>query len=160
MWKFTSENAYPNIILHDCRIAKVSLQNKTLVFEFDDSGFWIVENNKENPFGKTLRTDKAEICFHGFDKDYFCFYTFKPFKLLGRTLFIRMVEISFEEFVLNVNSGKWEPEFIEEFYGLGAASFEGEVFFNKKPYRYRFQMQLSFEKMEYNWNEICEDRPW
>lgn len=55
MWKYTAENDYPNISLHDCRISNVLIDNNDIVFEFDDNGFWILENNCQNPFKKTLR---------------------------------------------------------------------------------------------------------
>ena len=66
MWKYSEINAYPNIILHDCRIVKAWIENRDIVIEFDN-GFWILEDNKQNPFGKTLRTGKSEIRFINFD---------------------------------------------------------------------------------------------
>ncbi|MGF7143426.1 hypothetical protein HNQ56_001849 [Anaerotaenia torta] len=36
MWKYTAENDYPNISLHDCCISNVFIDNKDIVFEFDD----------------------------------------------------------------------------------------------------------------------------
>ena len=77
MWNYSVENDYPNIVLHDCRIVKVLIENKDLIFEFDDNGFWLTENNKLNSFRKTLRTDRAQVRFKNIDQDFTHIYVFK-----------------------------------------------------------------------------------
>ena len=159
MWKFISENDYPNIFLHDCYIVKVTVEDDDLIIEFDEYGFWINETHKDNNFSKVLRTDKATIRFVDFDIDNI--YIFKYFCLFHRFVFTRRIEISFETFIKNLNSGKWKFEFIDEFYdGNYGALFNGWVYFKHKPYHYDCQIQLRFKKMIYSWNKIYEDRTW
>ena len=163
MWKYTSENDYPNIILHDCYIVKATVEDNDLIIEFKEHdflhGFWINEINKQNPFGKTLRTDKALIRFVNFDFD--SIYIFKTICLFRRFIFTRRVEVSFEKFIENLNIGKWQFEFIDEFYaGNYGALFNGWVYFNDGKSHYDCQIQLRFTKMVYSWNKICEDKPW
>lgn len=84
MWKYSAKNDYPNIILHDCRMTKLFVENKDIIFEFDDNGFWIVGNKKHNQFEETLRTDKSEILFINCDFGFTSIYLFKVFHLFKR----------------------------------------------------------------------------
>ena len=106
-----------------------------------------------------MRTDKATIRFVDFDIDNI--YIFKYICLFHRFSFTRRVDVSFEKFIENINSGKWKFEFIDEFYaGNSGALFNGWVYFDHKPHHYDCQIQLRSTKSIYSWNKIYEDRPW
>lgn len=160
MWKYSSKNDYPNIILHDCHVTKISVENKDIILEFDDYGFWMIENNKHNPFGKTLRTDKSEIRFVNCQLDSISIYIFKVFHLFRKPVLTNRIEIPLENLMYQINSGKWRFEFIDEYYACNEALFNGWIRFDKKPYHMECQLQLLFEDMKYSWNRICEDKPW
>lgn len=160
MWKYTAINDYPNISLHDCHIVKVHIDLSDIVFEFNDKGFWIMENNSQNPFKKTLRTDKSEVRFRGIDVDSTRIYLFKTYHLFKKAVLTRRIELTLEQFAKKINNGEWEFEFVDELYAWSRAGFDGYVWFNKKPYEYECQIRLFFNEMIYSWNKICEDRPW
>lgn len=141
-------------------MTKVAVDNKDIIFEFDDNGFWVIENNKHNPFGKTLRTDKSELRFVNCDSDFTSIYIFKVFYLFRKPVLTNRIEISLEDLTSQINSGKWQFEFIDELYAWDKAEFNGWLWFGKKPYHMECQLQLSFEDMLYSWNKICEDKPW
>lgn len=65
-WKEKGYNMYPNIILSDCKISKIQVINKGLVFRFSDYGFV-----KKDTDGKYYRTDGAELVAEGFDREDF-----------------------------------------------------------------------------------------
>lgn len=160
MWKYTAENDYPNISLHDCRISNVLIDKNDIVFEFDDKGFWIVENNSQNPFNKTLRTDKSEIRFKDIYVDFTRIYYYKTYHLFKKAIFTKRIELTIEQFASKINNSNWKFEFVEELYAWSRAGFDGFVWFDKKPYEYECQIRLFFNTMIYSWNKICEDRPW
>lgn len=160
MWKYSAKNAYPGIILHDCRIIKVRIDGRDLVFEFDDSGFWVLEDNKQNPFGKTLRTDRSEVRFTNYDAASVQIYIFKRFYLFGKLILTKRVEVGLDEFALEINRGKWQYECVDELYAWRRACFNGYVWLDRRPYHYECQINLFFDEMLYSWNKICEDKPW
>ena len=160
LWNYSVENDYPNIVLHDCRIVKVLIENKDLIFEFDDNGFWLTENNKLNSFRKTLRTDRAQVRFKNIDQDFTHIYVFKNICLFKKSIFTIRKEISLEDFCSKINCGIWQFEIVDELYAYRNVVFNGGMFFNKKPYHRECQVQIFFETMTYLWNKICEDKAW
>lgn len=160
MWKYNVKNAYPGIILHDCRIVKVWKDNCDIVLEFDNNGFWIVGDNKDNPFGKTLRTDKSEIRFANYEADDVQIYIFKTFHLFGKSILTKRIEVPLDKFITGINGGKWQFECVDELYAWNRACFKGYVWLGKRPYHYECQINLFFNEMVYSWNKICEDKPW
>ena len=160
MWKFTSENGYPDISLHDCVIERVRLDGKDAVFTFNDSGFWVGKHHPQNPFGELLRTDKAELRLENIDTDSFSFFIHKNRRFAGKRLFTTRKELSFASFAAKINSRQWTFEFVDEYYGYHRAMFCGLVRTAKSPYLIDTQMQLSYTKSRYYWNAIHQDRTW
>ncbi len=162
MWKFSSENDYPDIILHDCVVTKITLDGDDLVMEFDDYGFWIGENNKQNPFGNMLRTEKSELRFVDFDT-WSNIYIFKRYNLFRKFFHTSRIDLSLEKLISNVNSGKWTFEFIYEYYTSSTqalAIFNGCINVKNKRKNYDCQIESDCSKMVYSWNKIREDAPW
>ena len=161
MWKFSSENSYPDIILHDGVVTKITLDNDDLVMEFNDGGFWIGQDNKQNPYKKTVRTEKSELRFTDFDID--DIYIFKMYNLFKKFYHTSRVEVSLEKLISNVNSGKWTFEFLYEYYTSSRqreAIFKGCVNVVNKQKHYDCQIELDCSKMIYSWNKIDEDAIW
>ena len=159
MWKHTSKNDYPNIILHDCFVTNISTQNNDIIFEFDD-GFWITDTHKENPYGQILRTGKSQMLFSNVDYDFSGIYIFKELKVFKKLMFTNRVSLAMKDFIAKINSGKWSFEIKDELYAWHQAVFVGDVRFNHRPYRREFQIDLNVKEMIYSWNEIREDRVW
>jgi hypothetical protein len=154
------KNAYPNIILHDCIIEKVMIENEIITFEFDDSGFWIGADNPQNPYQKILRTDKAEVKFTDCDLDFSSVRVFKQKRFIRKTIFTTANNISLYDFASLINSGKYRFEFVDEYYASRSAMFGGYLRTERKPYHVECQLEMRYTDMIYSWNRICEDRPW
>ena len=160
MWTYTSKNSYPDIILHDCTIERVRLEKQDIVFEFNDRGFWITEDNTQNPFKKTLRTGKAELRLTNIDLNSLTINVYNELRFAWRKLFTTKKKTSLADFAAKINSGKWAFEFVDEYYGYKCAMFCGYIHTNKKPYLIEMQMEISYEESQYSWNKIYEDRTW
>ena len=160
MQEYTCENSYPNIILHDCTVEKVRLENRDVIFEFDNSGFWISKNHPQNPFGETLRTGKAELRLTNIDPDFLSLHIYYERRLAGKKLFTTRDEISLDDFAAKINSGEWTFEFVDEYYGYRRAMFGGYIHRNRKPYHIEMQIAVLYEHSRYSWNKIHEDRTW
>jgi len=162
MWKYFSIsdcdkiNLHNAISLHDCYVTKI-IADKDLMFEFSD-GFWIVETNKQNPYGQTLRTDKSQIYFTEFDIDNI--YIFKKFSILRRIIRTSRIEVSLEKLISNINSGKWQLEIIDEFHKGSNVLFNTSLYLENRSKHMECQIIIEYKKMNYFWNNICEDRPW
>ena len=160
MWKFTSENGYPNISLHDCIIERVRFDGKDIVFTFDDMGFWVGKNHPQNPFGELLRTDKAELRLENAVADSFSVSLHKKWRFARKNLLTTQKVLSLAVFAAKINSRQWTFEFVDEYYGYHRALFCGVVRAAKAPYLIDAQMEVQYEKSRYCWNAIHEDRPW
>ena len=160
MWKYTSNNSYPDIILHDCKIERIRLDRQDMVFEFDDYGFWIAEGNTQNPFNKLLRTGKAELRLTNIDLDFLSMSVYNDLRFVWRKLFTTKKEIALDDFAAKINSGIWTFEFKDEYYGYKCAMFCGCIHTNKMLYLMDMQIEIPYEESQYSWNKIYEDRPW
>ena len=160
MQEYTSENSNPNIILHDCTIEKCWIENRDIVFEFDNSGFWISKNHPQNPFGETLRTGRAELRLVNIDPDFISIHVFYERRLAGITLFTTRKNISYDDFAAKINSGVWTFEFVDEYYGCRRAMFSGYIHRQRKPYHIEMQIDVFYEQSRYSWDKIYEDRTW
>lgn len=160
MWKYNIKNDHSNISLHDCRIEKVRIKDSDIIFEFDENGFWVLSNNKFNPYGKVLRTGKAEIRFTNCDFDFSRISMYKEFHLFRKPILTTRTKLSFKDFSRQINSGRLKFEVIDELYSFNQVLFDGCFWLNKKPYYRESQIQILFKDMLYSWNEINEDRTW
>ena len=160
MWKYTSKNSYPNIILHDCEIEGIRIEDTAVVLEFDKWGFWICDDHPQNSFKKLLRTGKSEVRLT--DVDVFSVYVHSQLRFAGKILFTKRSEVSLDDFATNINFGKWKFEFVDEYYGGGHRSvmFCGYISTKKRCRSIYTQIEVSFGECQYYWNKIYEDRPW
>ena len=160
MWEYTSNNSYPDIILHDCTIERVQLEAQDIVFTFDNNGFWITKGHPQNPFGDTLRTDCSELRLTNVDLDFSSVSVYREWRFAKKQLFTARQTLSFDEFAARINSGMWTFEFVDEYYGYHRAMFCGYIHSNKKPYLIEAQIEAHYEESRYSWNKIHEDRTW
>ena len=154
MWNFQAVDNWRTISLHDCRLTNIVKQNDNIILNFSD-GFWIVETNKQNPHKKTLRTnDNSQLTLIKSACSRILVEEHKTFPAVWR-------EITWNEFCKNINSGKWEFECIRELYAYSQECiYQGEIFSDKAPFHVGCQIEFEFLKILYEWNIICEDRPW
>lgn len=156
MYKFSDNNENDDIILHDCRATHISSDGNILTFEFED-GFWIGENNKQNPYGKILCTDKAEVKFTLPDEDILSNVTVYIFtEENSKTI---REEWEFEEFIRKINNGM-ELEFLYPYKGYDSIIYKCWLWFDEEPYHKSCELIIYENEITYHWNNICENKTW
>ena len=157
LWKHSDKNENNEISLHDCRTTQVLTKDNDLYFKFDD-GFWILKSNGNNPYAKTLRTDASQLKLCNFDVSNI--YVFHEFHLFRRLISIKRVSLNLEALMDNINSGKWELEFLYEYHTYHGVLYQCCIWSKRKPYHMEAQLIIDCESIEYFWNNLCEDKPW
>lgn len=160
MWEYSDTNGYPGIILHDCTVEDAVFEEGNLIFTFDESGFWISQDNRQNPYGKILRTGKAELKFVGVDVDFTSINLFKKVRFTNKTLFTKLNEISLKDFVSRMNRKEWGFEIVDEYYALHGAMFCGYIHSKENSFLEYMQFEITYKESSYHWNKIYEDRTW
>lgn len=156
MWKFTAKNEYDTITLHDCRATHMWVDGRDLVVDFLD-GIWLVEDNRQNPYGKTLRTDAAQVRFLDCKID--SLYVYKEFRFFGRIVWTKQIELEPNELIEKTNSGEWKLEFLYEYRGCGGYRFDCWIW-HQKGHPQECQLTLQCTDMECYWNRLRQDRVW
>ena len=144
MWKYKGMDQWDTISLHDCRITTICAKDKDILLGFAE-GYWIVETNPQNPYGKTLRTGEAELAFTGAKCE---------------KVEVDDKEMLWGEFCQKINSENWEFECITEEFQEGKCVFWGWVWAKGNPIHQNCHLHFSFDHRIYHWNLILEDRPW
>lgn len=157
-WIFTAEDVYPKIFFHDCYVDEAYMEGQDLVLTFGEDGFWVGADYEQNPFKKLLRTDKSQVRFVHVDTEFAELSLFKTHRLFRRQLWETRIHISLDDWVACIGRGRWQFEFVEELCAWRECFFSG-VMHGKRKYD-EWQMHLRYEKIQYFWNRICEDRPW
>lgn len=146
------------LTLHDCIANKISFENNTLRFYLPD-GFWITPHHKENPSGKTVRTDASVVNFSIKDIGGTMIYVFTR----HRWLWFRktVVEIwDMEQLIALVNSGKCTVDFITQYRTYGEQMWHCAIRSNQKPYYRECQLYLPETEATFFWNELRPGREW
>lgn len=157
MWKYTAENAYSTISLHDCRSDKISIEGNDFIIDFPD-GFWITPAHALNSNDRPLRTGPAQLRFKDCEVDNI--YIFKETRLFQRTLLTRRVTIDLTELIEEVNKGPYELEFLYEYHSSISALYTCCVWNKNRGIPHECQLDLTvMGSIEYCWNEIT-DREW
>ena len=160
MYQYTDTNSYPNISLSDCRIEKVRLEKRDIIFEFDDMGFWVNDTHPQNPYKALLRTDKSELRLANVDPRFTFINYHEEVSLAGKKLFTKRVEVSMGEFISKINSGRCTLYVTDEYYGVRRVIICGDLFMDTPPHAVDAQIEVFYEESRYYWNKICEDRTW
>ncbi|QIK70242.1 hypothetical protein G7062_08035 [Erysipelothrix sp. HDW6C] len=53
-WKNSSENAYPDIILHDCFVSKINVLGDDIIIDFSTLGFFKIDKKLNNFLEQTV----------------------------------------------------------------------------------------------------------
>ncbi len=160
MWNYSTSNSYPNIILHDCIVEKIRIEETNLIFTFNDNGFWINKDNVHNPFGQILRTGRSELKVVNIDMDYTDINIFEKVRLFNKPILTKLKNISLNDFISKVNCGEWRFEFVNEYYAFHSAMFCGYLHSSKSSYSIYTQIEIMYDEIIYYWNKIYEDRTW
>ncbi len=149
MYKHCEEND-EHISLHDCHATNASYENGVLVFCFND-GIWIDTKDK------TVRTDEACVKFYletGEEGDVYIYvFERKCNKIIRKELqIVKLLDF--------INSKKYTLEFLYQYKGYNSMVIDCWFWSDKKPFHRECQIKLRVEKVEYCWNNLCEDRVW
>ena len=144
-------NMYPDIILSDCSILKIQLTEDELAFRFSKYGF-CVKDTDHNYY----RADGAAIVLEGFDREDFVAQEKRTHPLSGDLFFDSMLDITLDQFLENVNAGKWKVEIVEEFYATGRGLYICQVTGKERFWLY---LKMRYEKIRYMWNQVRREWP-
>lgn len=59
-----------------------------------------------------------------------------------------------------INTKKFALEFLYQYKGYNSRVIDCWLWSNTPPFHRESQMKLRIEKVEYCWNDLCEDREW
>ena len=150
MYKYNDHNN-SNFSLHDCRVKHISYKNDILSFIFHE-GFWVLPNTIYNKTNNVVCTDTSQIDFKIIDND-IDIYVFKERK---NGTIIRE-EWNLDKFIDDVNYGKYELEFINEYIGYKSRLYKCCIWFDREPYHYECEIVLRIENDTYMWNHLKYD---
>ena len=160
MYQYTDTNSHPYISLSDCRIEKIRLENRDIIFEFDDMGFWFTDSHPQNPYKTLLRTDKSEVRFVNVDPRFTFINYHAEVYLAEKKLLTKRIEVSMGEFISKINNRRWTLYVTDEYYGVRRVIICGSLFRDAPPYAADVQIEVYYQESRYYWNKICEDRTW
>jgi len=162
MWKHISKGTQKQIILHDCFLNKVRFENNDLVFEFDDSGFWVCPSHPNNPYETAYGAGKSELRLTNVDlcSDLILFNKFRFLSGLFNKALHSRTEVSLQTFASKINIGEWKYEFVDEYYSNNGVMFCGYIYPVKNSNSIYTQMEILFDENIYYWNDIDMNRPW
>ena len=159
MWKNIVENAFEDIILHDCVAQNAELLDNTLSLHFKN-GFWLIPENRLNKSDTILATKESCVKFCDILDDSFECQVYQHFKIFGKYAFSRRNYIDLDKFIGKLNSGEWKLEFVEEYKQWKHYFYSGFIETKKCQSKFEFSISLLCEKIEYCWNEENKERVW
>lgn len=151
MYKFIEKSENNYISLHDCRATRVAYEGEYLSFVFKD-GFWVGEKNSQNPYGKIVSTDQAEVEFHILDEDV-TVYVFTEKK--NHTI---RKEWTIQDLMKKINNGTCQLEFLYQYKGYQSVIYECELWSKQKPYHKECVLMFRTDENVYKWNEFLAER--
>ena len=154
MWKNTTEYGKYPISLHDCRATGLTVQGDELVFTFAD-GFWVYDEDNE---GGMIKTETAEVRIVGAADGEV--HLFRELRLFRRRICTTRITVPLETLAANLNSGRWELEFLYEYHGGVGVIYQGWLWMKRRPYHRECNLSMGYKKIEYRWNDLQEGRSW
>lgn len=155
MYKYCEKDD-EHISLHDCHATNVTYENGVLTFCFED-GIWITSEYSDNILNKTVRTDEAVVRFYlesGEESDISIYVFEEKLKMTVRE------EWNISRLIESINSKKFTLEFLYQYKGYNSRVIECWLWSDKKPFHRECELKLRIIKVEYCWNNLCEDREW
>lgn len=140
-----------SVDLHDCRAARMSLQEGILCFCFPD-GFYVGRNESDGR--KTYYTDESQVEFPLLysDEDGITIYVFTEED--GKTI---REECTAEDFMKLINDKSYSLEFLYAYIGFQTFKFDCWLWFDEEPYHKECELIISAEKAIYQWNTMYEE---
>ena len=143
------------LTLHDCIADRVCDSDGMLRFFLPD-GIWITPHHKENPLGKTVRTDAAVVDFRAEDLKEITVQVFTRRRF-------RKTKVDFwamKDLMDAINHKGWELEFIYQYRATFEQLWTCSLRSRKKPYYRKCQIHLPRTEATFYWNDLLPDREW
>ena len=161
MWKFTEQNAYDSISLHDCRADRIERDGNDLLFHFPD-GFWITPVSPHIDHDSPLKTGSAmvRVCGQGDWEPLDSVDLYKMIRILGKEILCCRIRLDAADFLNIINDGKHELEFITEYHNGVSALYQCWLWRKDRGVVGDCQLEMVIERVEYCWNDILPDHEW
>ena len=147
-WQEQKKNAYPNIILSDCTIDEIYVDNHNIILQFIKQGFVI----KDNVNSRYYRTKSAQVVIEECDIDNILVQYVHVKSRRGHRLIKVVKDIEFNVFLGNLLNHKWKYEIVEEYYSELGGLFIGKIKDAKNSMW--CYMKLQYKDIIYFWDEI------
>ena len=155
MYQFI-ENSDKYISLHDCVATGMAIGDREISFTFSD-GICICKKHPRNTYGKTLRTDEAQVAFNlpvGTPDDNVACYVYYE-KKSGNSL---RKKFSVEKLMRRINDKGCPLEFLYAYQGSDCVVYECSLKRKKKPGRRECILLIRTDGASYRWNELCPQK--
>lgn len=144
-----TSNAYPSVGLHDRRATGLVIYGQRPEFTFD-GGFTLTPKTALNPQASCVDTGRAALAFTEAETE---FHIHREHRLFRRTVLTTRKKITLKQLAEKLNSGRWELEFIHEYYGYNSAFYNCCIWQRHKPYHIECQLDVYCEDIEYLWDD-------
>lgn len=151
-WREKGYNLYPDIILSDCTISEIQRKHNKLIFTFSNYGF--MKKELDNNY---YRTEGAEIIIEDYNSEELFIKEKRIHQLSEEMYFDSMVDVTLENLIKNVNSGKWKLEIVEEFYATREGIYICQV--REENGRFWLYIKMGYSNLLYLWNNVRHDWP-
>ena len=155
MYQFI-ENSDRFISLHDCVATGMEIGDRVISFTFAD-GICIGKKHPRNTYGKTLRTDAAQVDFNlpvGTPDDNVTCYVFYG-KKNGKAT---RKKFKTEKLMRRINENGCRLEFLDAYKGGDAVVYECSLSRKKKPGSRECILVIRTDGASYRWNELCPQK--
>ena len=127
-WKEQRENAYPDIILSDCLVDEIQVDDNDIILKFLEHGF-VIRDNEDSHY---YRTKSAQVIVKECDIDNISIQlVYRKREVNGKVIHI-IKDIELQTFFNNTLSKRWSYEITEEYYSALGGLFIGKIRESKK----------------------------
>ena len=161
MWKYSEQNAYTSISLHDCRADSITINGNSLIIDFPD-GFWITPASTHIDHNRPVKTGPAQLCICGIyaDAPFNAIDVFKTIRIFGKPFLCRRLQPEFTDFLKMFQHGKYELEFITEYHCSTTSFYQCWIWKKNVGVDSECQFEITAKNIEYRWNDILYDHEW
>lgn len=127
-WKEQRENAYPNIILSDCLVDEIQVDDNDIILKFLKHGF-VIKDVEDSHY---YRTKSAQIIMKECDIDNISIQlVYRKRGVNGKVIHI-IKDIELQTFFNDILKKRWSCEIVEEYYSALGGLFIAQIRESKK----------------------------
>lgn len=152
-WKEQRENAYPNIILSDCLVDEIQVNDKDIILKFLKHGFVIRDDEDLHYY----RTKSAQIIMKECDIENISIQLVNRKRGVNRREIQFITDIELQTFLNHILSKRWNYEIVEEYYSALGGFFIGQITESKKSMW--CYLKIQFKNIVYLWDEVNYEAP-